>query len=66
MCDCIKLANAELQEKNTKIEDIWALIPGRISPAIGIRTVKLRSRLRLGPAVLLATFCPFCGVKFDG
>ncbi len=63
MCKCIALGNDKLAEKNTRIATAHS-IPG-LAEKVRIQTVKLRPRSRLGPVTLLATFCPFCGVKLD-
>lgn len=63
MCECIELANKALAAKNTRVEHI-NILPD-MSERIAIRTVKINERSRTGPVTLMATFCPFCGVKLD-
>lgn len=56
--DCIEKANRALAEKNTRIELVFSAVE-RQRPII--RTVKIDPKKRVGPIMLLATFCPFCG-----
>lgn len=64
MCHCIDLANEKLVRDNTKIESIWVF--GKNYIPAGIRTVKVDKTKRGNPKVIFASFCPFCGEKYDG
>jgi hypothetical protein len=66
-CNCVADFNTKLREHNTKIVETIG-IPRDGSPAFTrptIRTEKIESRKRAGPAIAMPTFCPFCGVSYD-
>jgi hypothetical protein len=64
-CSCIELGRAALAQKNVRVlcSIPWlASAPARVL----LQTEKIDKRQR-GPSVALtATFCPFCGRKYDG
>lgn len=59
MCDCLAEANAKLEERNGEIlTTIWPVV----RPIIA--TQKVDSKKRGRPAMMVASFCPFCGVQY--
>lgn len=63
-CDCIEKADAQLKELNTEISVTFTLPAGNeyISvPTQWIAGSKPKRGTR--PKVVLASFCPFCGVS---
>ncbi len=68
MCDCIEQAAQELEGTNTVLD-----IPFRINlktgqqlpPRLQIATCKRDSKRREKAAFILATYCPFCGEKYE-
>lgn len=64
-CKCAKTADAKLAEMNTAID--WATLihpkNGDMQSRLQIKTRKVDRKVRKGPVVLVATFCPFCGEK---
>ena len=66
-CECIDQMNAKLADHNTEL-DLTMCIPRDNSPAFlrpAIRTRKIESRVRKGPAIAIPTFCPFCGEPYQ-
>lgn len=67
MCNCIKEMDEKLAEYNTKLM-LTMGFPRDGTPSYclpHIDTEKIEKRKRLGPALAVPTFCPFCGVKYD-
>jgi hypothetical protein len=66
MCDCADTADQKLADMNTRID--WALListkTGKVDHRLHIATKKLDPKKRQGAAVLVCTYCPFCGEKF--
>lgn len=60
MCGCISEMDNLLREHNTCLVTTMFRKPD----AVAIRTDKVNTRQRGGPATVLATFCPFCGEKY--
>jgi hypothetical protein len=70
MCDCIKKVNEKLIEKgsNTAID-----VPLRINfqtnelspPICAIATKKVNNKSKKKAALIIANYCPFCGVKYE-
>lgn len=68
MCNCITMMDEQLKEHNTKLE-----IPIQITKSLNIQavecvvisTIKINRRGHKGPISLFASFCPFCGVKYE-
>lgn len=60
MCDCMDTVNVKLAEHNTKIELPW------FGPQLPrIITMKADQKKRGKPMGIFATFCPFCGEKYQ-
>ncbi len=60
MCECIAKVDGFLAEHNTKIELPWA---GPQRPFV--LTMKADEKKRGKPKMMFASFCPFCGEKYD-
>lgn len=66
-CKCVEEFNAKLADHNTKIVETLC-IPRDGSPAYTrptIRTEKIETRKRVGPAIAVPSFCPFCGTRYE-
>jgi hypothetical protein len=59
MCDCIETMNANLAEHNVMI--VHNLIG---PPEATISVIKRDAKKRDKIPYLMATYCPFCGVKY--
>lgn len=59
-CRCFAEVNARLSEHNGEIETNLFGTPGAV---ILISVVKKDAKVRKKPPRLIASFCPFCGVK---
>ena len=64
MCDCVKEINEKLKElpegKNTMlVTNLFG------TPRAVISTCKRDDKARGKVAILMATFCPFCGEKYQ-
>lgn len=68
MCDCIERVNEKLKEANMNtVIDLPLIISGNRF-GVGrccVETRKLDEKNRKKPVSLFATFCPFCGVKYE-
>lgn len=65
-CTCVADFNKQLGEHNTKIVETVG-IPRDGSPMFTrptIRTEKIESLKRAGPAIAMPTYCPFCGIRY--
>lgn len=65
-CNCIAEMDAKLAAMNTKLHITLGF--GRdgstyVLPLIG--TEKIETRKRVGPALAIPSFCPFCGVSYQ-
>lgn len=61
MCDCITRIDAQLVAKNARL-------PVGINFTTGgsdliVRLDKIDTKKKLGSSFIVATFCPFCGIK---
>ena len=66
MCDCVNTINKNLEEHNAKIlQAILLPLEGSNSlrSRVLIRTGKLDSKKRAALPDLMASYCPFCGLK---
>lgn len=59
MCNCITEVNAKLAESNGELAiTFWPMVRPLLE------TMKLDTRKRVKPPLVVATFCPFCGEKY--
>jgi hypothetical protein len=65
-CTCIDEMNAKLAPHNTRLGLTFGFPrdggPSTTAPALV--TEKIETRKRVGPALAIASFCPFCGVPY--
>jgi hypothetical protein len=65
-CQCAKAADEKLASMNTAVDWATLIAPdGRTESRFQIKTRKIDQKVRRGPCVLVATYCPFCGVKLS-
>lgn len=69
-CECINTVNEKLKSAghNTKIKVPWIIpMPGekQRGECCEVVTIKADEKVRVKPVSLMATYCPFCGTKFD-
>lgn len=65
-CNCVEQMNTQLAEHNTRICETMGF-PRDGSPIFTlpkIDTEKIETRKRVGPALAIPTFCPFCGTPY--
>ena len=67
MCTCITKINEKLAEHNTQISTSLTVSRDLTTMGIGLQvpTHKIDSKRRKPAMTLLATFCPFCGKKWE-
>lgn len=58
-CGCIADVNAKMAEHNAEVMMTWYPVARPM-----IETVKRDPKKRGKPPLLVASFCPFCGVKY--
>lgn len=61
MCNCIKETNEMLAEHNTVLVSTMFRKPD----AVVIATDKLDSKKRGRAGIMVASFCPFCGERYE-
>ena len=65
-CNCIDEMNAKLAEQNTKLGLTFGWTrDGMTFTRPHIETEKIEKRVRKGPVIAVATFCPFCGEPYQ-
>ena len=64
MCDCIEKLNNKLEPHNTAVSVSMDLFGGGPDKAV-VATVKADDSKRGRPKALIASYCPFCGTKYD-
>lgn len=65
MCNCIDKMNADLKKYNTQLDTNISIFNADKPAIVVLGTMKIESKVRRGPARLIATFCPFCGEKYE-
>ena len=60
-CDCIEASRAKLAEMNTALVVTFNM-RGDTYPKLMVEKADKKNRAR--PAMVIPTFCPFCGVKY--
>ncbi|PKP92260.1 MAG: hypothetical protein CVT77_09555 [Alphaproteobacteria bacterium HGW-Alphaproteobacteria-16] len=66
-CTCIEEMDAKLAEHNTRLS-VTLGFPHDGSPAFvrpHLQTEKIETRKRVGPALAVPSFCPFCGTRYE-
>ena len=64
MCDCIEKLNELLKPRNTLINVSFDLL-GKMPMRTIISTVKYDDKNRMEERTIIATYCPFCGQKYE-
>jgi hypothetical protein len=66
MCNCIDEMNAKLAEHNTELALTFGFSRsgGGSETYPTIQTKKLETRKRVGPALAIPSYCPFCGESY--
>lgn len=66
-CSCIDEMNAKLAPLNTELSLTFSFSRSgggsQTLPTIG--TNKIETKKRVGPALAIASFCPFCGTSYS-
>lgn len=67
MCSCIEVVNLKLKDQNTKLALLIAFggTEVRAYPSIDTEQIQ-KGRGKARPWAIQPTYCPFCGVKYDG
>ncbi len=61
-CECIDIMNKGLAPRNAELDTAFN-VRGDFYPRLATR--KINTRLRDKGPMVLPTFCPFCGVKYE-
>jgi len=66
-CNCVNTVNENLKPHNTKLALGFSMTQDRtMFTRLLIQTEKADKNSRVKTMSVTATFCPFCGVKFNG
>lgn len=63
-CVCVETVDAELVKHNSRLH-LPMFVMGGSKPKPFVETIKLDEKKRGKPVKMFATFCPFCGVKYE-
>lgn len=63
ICDCASKMNKELEKKNGQLDMAVFIMKGIALPQIA--TLKVNTKLREKPPLVVPTYCPFCGQKYE-
>lgn len=65
MCNCIATTNDALCESNTclVLSMMIDMKGGKTRTELTVPTKRINSKIRKGPLVVVANYCPFCGEK---
>lgn len=65
-CNCIEEMDRKLEPHNTKLGVTFGFgRDGSCYTLPHINTEKMVKRTRVGPALAIPTFCPFCGERYE-
>lgn len=65
MCNCIDRVNSELKEQAPNTMLLVPMMLRRGTTRLFVETTKRDDKKRGKPTRMFATFCPFCGVKYE-
>lgn len=66
-CGCIKIVNEQIAQKNGQLTIGFHITDDhKLLSRLIIATEKKDKACRTKVPIVSATYCPFCGVKFDG
>lgn len=63
MCDCITKVDELLAERNGRLYVTINLMNGKAYPKLGVEKKETRSRTK--PPLMIPTYCPFCGQRYE-
>lgn len=63
-CDCIEVVDEKLKAHNTRLSLAMCFRPTRERLMIATEVAEKKRGAR--PTIMFPTFCPFCGVKYEG
>jgi hypothetical protein len=66
MCECVKKVDEQLAPKNARIGMAMGISPdmNQLTSRLLVATEKIDKKSRKPVPFVVATFCPFCGVKW--
>jgi hypothetical protein len=65
MCDCFDTVGATLEKDNERFVSLLSFDTGNVLKRALITIEKVNPKKRPGLRKLVATFCPFCGEKYE-
>jgi len=67
MCECVKKIDEQLKSKNLRIGMAMSTTPdmSRITARLLVATEKIDKKIRKPVPFVVASFCPFCGLKWE-